>query len=154
MLQVSYALACEDGPAPLQPNDGSPRALGQLLFVHVTVSEEPVQAQHFYCVVASPEGDHVDGSGTFGLSSREWPRGLVHARGWLGSEVQKLGGPSVGASCPLCIGFPYGLSYRNESTAPGGFHKRYLAKTSQFSHVLAAGLSYSFGHTPEHIDLE
>ena len=97
---MSYALACEDGPAPLQPNDGSPRALGQLLFVHVTVSEEPVQAQHFYCVVASPEGDHVDGSSVFGLSSREWPRGLVHARGWLGSEVQKLGGPSVGASMP------------------------------------------------------
>ena len=120
---MSYALACEDGPAPLQPNDGSPCALPQLLPVHVIVSEVPVQAQHFYYVMASPEGDHVDGISAFGLSSREWPRGLVHARGWLGAEVQELGGSYVGASCPLCSRFPYDLSYRNESKAPGGFHK-------------------------------
>ena len=151
---MSCALACEDGPAPLQPNDFSPHAFSQLLSAHVIVSEVPVQAQHFYYVVASPEGDHVDGSGAFELSSRGWTRGLFHAEGRLGSEVQKLEGQYVGASCSLYSGFPYCLSYRNESKARGGFHKRYLAKTSQFSHVLAAGLSYSFGHIPEHINLE
>ena len=82
-----YALACEDGLAPLQPNDFSPRAFAQLLSVHVIVPEVPVQALHFYCVVASPEGDHVDGSGAFELSSKEWTRGLFHAEGRLGSEV-------------------------------------------------------------------
>ena len=151
---MSYALACGDGPAPLQPTDFSPRAFAQLLSVHVIVSGVPVQAQHFYCVVASPEGDHVDGSDAFELSSRGWTRGFFHVEGRLGSEVQKLKGPFVGASCFLYNGFPYGLSYRNESKAQGGFHKRYLAKTSQFSHVLVAGVSYSFGHTHEHIDLE
>ena len=151
---MSCALACEDGPAPLQPNDFAPSAFSQLVSAHMIASEVLVQVQHFYVVVPSPEGNHMDGSDAFEWSSRGWTRGLCHAEGRLGSEVQKLKGPYVVVSCSLGSGSPYGPSYRIESKARGGFHKRYLAKTSQFSHILATGLLYSFGHIPEHIDLK
>ena len=78
---MSCALAYKDGPAPFQPNDFSPHAFSQLLSAHVIVSEVPVQAQHFYNVVAFLEGDHEDGSGAFELSSRGWTRGFFSCRG-------------------------------------------------------------------------
>ena len=131
-----------------------PVRFSQLVLAHLIASKVLVQAQHFYFVVASPGGGHMDGSGAFERSSRGWTRGLCHAEGRLSSEVQKLEGPYMVASCSLRSGSPYGLSYRIESKARGGFHKQYLAKMSQFSNVLATGLSYSFGHIPEHIVLK
>ena len=84
---MSCALACEDGPAPHQPNNFAPSAFSQLLSAHVIASEVTIQAQYFYFIVASPEGDHVDGSGAFERSSKGWTRGLCHAEGRLGSVV-------------------------------------------------------------------
>ena len=94
------------------------------------------------------------GIGAFGQFSKGWTRGLCHAVDRLGTVRQKLEGSWLVASCSLSSVFPYGRSYDIDSRARGDFRTRYLARKSQFSHVLAAGLSYLFGHTTEHIDLE
>ena len=153
-IQVSVSLVSYIVPAPHQIGECAPSECVMRFPAHVFDSTGKNQVCCFYYVVLSQEDVHVRGCDAFGLFSRGLTHGLFQAVGWLGTVRQRHEGLWLVATFPQCIAIPCDRSDHIDSRAWGDFRTQCLARRSQFLHVLAAGRSYLFRHTPGRIVLE